>query len=288
MKKLLAIVPLMLILAACSDENSFKFNDIEKDSGKTEEVNKEEVKTETDSKEEVTPETESKDEEKEPEVTEEASTEEEVESTEDADSTEDVEEKKPNESADEAEEDGVTDGTQGEAAVVENKGLVEYMPKRGMKKVFLLDKFEIVRTVKAVKGNRLLESITFGDVETIQISEWTPTKLTMLFNNSEDTAGVTIDKFEATSAPEVYIDRLNEQTGSQAWKVVQDDLTLKVPAGTYKDVIVIEQTIISETSNQQTISRFYYAKGLGLVKEEVITKNGDNESASIMELNRIE
>jgi len=275
MKKLLAIVPLMLILAACSDENSFKFNDIEKDAGNTEEVTKEEVTTETDPK----------DEEKEPEVTEETSKEE-VESPEDVESN--VEEKTPDESADEAEEDGVTDGTQGEAAVVENKGLVEYMPKRGMKKVFLLEEFEIVREVKAVKGNRLLESITFGDVETIQISEWTPTKLTMLFNNSEDTAGVTIDKFEATSAPEVYIDMLNKQTGSQAWKVVQDDLTLKVPAGTYKDVIVIEQTIVSETSNQQTISRFYFAKGLGVIKEEVITKNGDNESASIMELNRIE
>ena len=275
MKKLLAIVPLMLILAACSDENSFKFNDIEKDAGNTEEVTKEEVTTETDPK----------DEEKEPEVTEETSKEE-VESPEDVESN--VEEKTPDESADEAEEDGVTDGTQGEAAVVENKGLVEYMPKRGMKKIFLLEDFEIVRTVKAVKGNRLLESITFGDVETIQISEWTPTKLTMLFNNSEDTAGVTIDKFQATSAPEVYIDLLNKQTGSQVWKVVQDDLTLKVPAGTYKDVLVIEQTIISETSNQQTISRFYYAKGLGVIKEEVITKNGDNESASIMELNRIE
>ena len=283
MKKLLAILPLMLILAACSDENSFKFNDIEDDSGNTEEVKKEEVTTETEPKEE----------EKEPEVTEEASTEEEetpeeVESPEDVEPTEDVEEKNPDESADEAEEDGVTDGTQGEEAVVENKGLVEYMPKRGMKKVFLLEEFEIVREVKAVKANRLLESITFGDVKTIQISEWTPTKLTMLFNNSEDTAGVTIDKFEATSAPEVYIDRLNEQKGSQAWKVVKDDLTLKIPAGTYKDVIVIEQTIISETSNQQTISRFYYAKGLGVIKEEVITKNGDNESASIMEMNRIE
>jgi len=277
MKKLLAIVPLTLMLVACSDENSFKFNDIEKESGNTEEVNKEEVTTETDPKEE----------EKEPEVTEEASTEG-IDSTEDEESSEDVEVKNPDESADDAEENGVTDGTHGEEVVVENKGLVEYMPKRGMKKFFLLEEFEIVREVKAIKANRILESITFGDVETIQISEWTPTKLTILFNNSEDTDGVTIDKFEATTAPEVYIDLLNEQTGSQAWKVVKDDLILKVPAGTYKDVIVIEQTIISETSNQQTISRFYYAKGLGVIKEEVITKNGDNESASIMEMNRIE
>ena len=279
MKKLLAIVPLALMLVACSDENenSFKFNDIEKESGSTEEVNKGEVTTETDPKEE----------EKEPEVTEEASTEG-IDSTEDEESSEDVEVKNPDESADDAEENGVTDGTHGEEVVVENKGLVEYMPKRGMKKFFLLEEFEIVREVKAIKANRILESITFGDVETIQISEWTPTKLTILFNNSEDTDGVTIDKFEATSAPEVYIDLLNEQTGSQAWKVVKDDLILKVPAGTYKDVIVIEQTIVSETSNQQTISRFYYAKGLGVIKEEVITKNGDNESASIMEMNRIE
>ena len=270
MKKLLAIVPLMLILAACSDKNSFKFNDIEKDSGNTEDVNKEEE----------TASTEPKEEEKDPEVTEEESTE--------GESTENVQEKNPDESADEAEEDSVTDSTQGEKEVVANKGLVEYMPKRAMKKIFLLEEFEIVREVKSVKANRMLESITFGDVETIQISEWTPTKLTMLFNNSEDTDGVTIDKFEATSAPEVYIDMLNEQKGSQAWKVVKDDLDLKVPAGTYKDVLVIEQTITSETSKQQTISRFYFAKGLGVIKEEVITKNGDKEEASVMEMNRIE
>ncbi|WP_019415433.1 hypothetical protein [Paenisporosarcina sp. TG20] len=251
MKKWLTIVLLILILAACSDDSSFKFNDINKESN-------------------------DKQESKEPK--------EEVVKDDGTDST--VEE--PQDSEDEAAEESVNDDTNSEQAVVENKGLVEYMPKRAIKKTFLLEEFEIVREVKSVKGNLMLESITFGDVVTKQISEWTPTKLTMLFNNSEGIKDVTIDNFESTSAPEVYIDLLNEQNGPQAWKVIDDKLTLTIPAGTYKDVIVIEQTLMSEASNQQTISRYYFAKGLGIIKEETITKNGDSETSYVMEMNKIE
>ncbi|QBP41768.1 hypothetical protein [Paenisporosarcina antarctica] len=265
MKKWLAIVPLVLILSACSDDNSFKFNDIKKESNEQEKEQPETTQPkENEASEEVVAE----------EITE-------------VDDTEVVEEQ-PKESADESEEDSVSDDTTSENEVVANKGLVVYMPKRAIKKTFLLEEFEIVREVKAVKGNRMLEFITFGDVVTKQISEWTPTKLTMLFNNAEGVEDVTIDNFEATSAPEVYIDLLNEQTGPQAWKVVEDDLTLKIPAGTYKDVMVIEQTIVSDVSKQQTITRFYFGKGLGVIKEETITTNGNNKTSYVMEMNRIE
>lgn len=260
MKKGLTIVLLILILAACSDDSSFKFNDINKDSN-----DKQESK---EPKEDVVK----------------------VDGTESTDSTDSTDStvEEPQDSGDEATEDSVSDDTNSEQAVVENKGLVEYMPKKAMKKTFLLEEFEIVREVKSVKGNLMLESITFGDVVTKQISEWTPTKLTMLFNNSEGIKDVTIENFESTSAPEVYIDLLNEQNGPQAWKVIDDKLTLTIPAGTYKDVIVIEQTLMSEASNQQTISRYYFGKGLGVIKEETITKNGDSETSYVMEMNKIE
>lgn len=275
MKKWLTIVPLVLILAACSNDNSYKFNDIKKESNETKETTEQQ-------KEQQSTTTEPKEDEALEEVVAEESTE-----GVNKDDTEVVEEQ-PKESADEAEEDSVRDDTTSEKEVVANKGLVEYMPKRAIKKTFLLEEFEIVREVKAVKGNRMLESITFGDVVTQQVSEWTPTKLTMLFNNAEGVEDVTIDNFESTSAPEVYIDLLNEQTGPQAWKVVEDDLTLKIPAGTYKDVMVIEQTIVSEASKQQTIKRFYFGKDLGVIKEETITINGNNKTSYVMEMNQIE
>lgn len=264
MKKWWAIVPLSLMLAACSDDNSFKFNDINK-----EETEDQESSTTTEPKEQESAET--VEEEQGSEVVEEDA---------------EVEETDTDESKDDAEAGTVKDDTQN--AVVENKGLVEYMPKRAIKKTFLLEEFEIVREVTAVKGNRMLETITFGDVVTKQVSEWTPTKLTMLFNNAEGVEDVTIDNFESTTAPEVYIDKLNEQKGPQAWKVLDEKRSLTLPAGSYKDVLVIEQTITSETSNQQTITRYYYGKGLGVIKEETITKNGNEETAYVMEMNKVE
>ena len=263
MKKWWAIVPLSLMLAACSDDNSFKFNDI-----KTEE-----------SQEDTSTTTETEDQESAETVEDEQGSEVEEEDAE-------VVEEEADESKEEAEAGTVKDNTQN--AVVENKGLVEYMPKRAIKKTFLLEEFEIVREVTAVKGNRMLETITFGDVVTKQVSEWTPTKLTMLFNNAEGVEDVTIDNFESTTAPEVYIDKLNEQKGPQAWKVIDEKRSLTLPAGSYKDVLVIEQTITSETSSQETITRYYYGKGLGVIKEETITKNGNEETSYVMEMNKVE
>lgn len=251
MKKWITILPLCLLLVACSDDTSFELNDISKDKTDTVEENKATVDEET----------KENDSEKNDESTGEV--------------TEEEEESDVNE-------------TNEENSVVENKGLVEYMPKRPIKKVFLLQDFEIVRQVLSVKGNRLQESITFGDVVTMQISEWSPNKMTMLFNNAEGVADVTLNNFEATAAPEVYIDLLNDHETPQAWKVVGENLTLTMPAGTYENVLVVEQSIVSETSNQETITRYYFGKGLGVIKEEMITISGENKTTDVLELNRVE
>lgn len=287
MKKLLAIVPLILLIAACSDENSFKFNEIDRNSTEIEQAD---IQPESQSEETTTPvEKDStadvvEDDDSEVNVEEETDV---VEENKDQ-ATEETTEEATEESKHNVEANAVKDEATTKEAVVENKGLVEYMPKKAMKKFFLLEGIEIVREVKEVKGNLLLESITFGDVETIQISKWTPTKLSMLFNNSEGVKDVTISNFESTTAPEVYIDLEKDLKGPQAWKVIDKSLTLKLPSGSYKDVLVIEQTITSETSDQVTISRFFYGKGLGLIKEETVTKFADSETSYSMEMNKVE
>ncbi|WP_422123970.1 hypothetical protein DHX103_03935 [Planococcus sp. X10-3] len=171
-----------------------------------------------------------------------------------------------------------------EEEVVEPAGFLAYIPAAGLVKNFEVDSFELTRTVLEVKDNKVLEEITFGDVKTIQISEWTESGMKMLYNTGE-TEGITdisIDGIEPTSEPIVMIDEANSTEGE--WLVVSKEETLELPAGTFENVTVIEQVLKSESSDQVTTLTQYFAPELGFVKEKTVITNGEKEDISEVNL----
>src|SRR5690606_31329681 len=137
-------------------------------------------------------------------------------------------------------------------------GLLAYIPAAGLVKNFEVDSFELTRTVLEVKDNKVLEEVTFGDVKTIQISEWTETGMQMLFNSGEmgGVKDISVDGLVPTSEPVVMIDEANSAEG--AWTIVSKDETLETAAGTFENVIVIEQILKSESSDQVTTFTQYF------------------------------
>lgn len=171
-----------------------------------------------------------------------------------------------------------------EEEVVEPAGLQAYIPASGLVKNFEVDSFELTRTVLEVKDNKVLEEIAFGDVKTIQITEWTENDMKMLFNTGEmeGITDISIDGLVPTSEPIVMIDEANSAEGE--WILVSKEETLELPAGTFENVVVIEQILKSESSDQVTTLTHYYAPQLGLVKEKTVVANGENEDISEVNL----
>lgn len=171
-----------------------------------------------------------------------------------------------------------------EESAVEPAGLLAYMPSTGLVKKFEVDTFELTRTVLEVKDNKALEEITFGDVKTLQISEWTENGMQMLLNSGE-TEGIkdiSIDGLTATSEPIVMIDEANSTEGE--WVIVSSNEMLETQAGTFENVIVIEQVLKSDSSDQVTTFTQYFAPELGFVKETTTITNGENEDVSEVNL----
>jgi len=193
--------------------------------------------------------------------------------------TEQVEENTATEKAEEKSES--TESTS-EDTTEELQGVELYMPERQMKKIFKSDEFEIIREVEAIEGNLVLEKVTFGDVEVVQVSEWTESTMKLLFNGPNESDQITLGNYPKSAAPEVLVDK--SASSSANWKIKEEGLTLDMQGQQYKDVLLIEQSITSETSDQVTITRYALGKGLGIIKEEQIVRSGKTEKQYITEL----
>ncbi|MGK7376439.1 hypothetical protein ACSFXN_01285 [Planococcus sp. 1R117A] len=171
-----------------------------------------------------------------------------------------------------------------EVGAVDPEGLQVYMPEQGLVKNFEVDTFEVVREVKQVEENKALEIITFGDVKTVQISEWTESTMDMLLETSELTGvkDLSLEGLVPMESPVSMINEANQAEGE--WQITGTSETLETPAGTFEDVLVITQTLKSDTSDQVTTISNYYAPSLGLIQEQTTVTNGDNVHESKMEL----
>ena len=187
-----------------------------------------------------------------------------------------------NTATEKAEEESESTESTNEDTTEELQGVELYMPERQMKKIFKSDEFEIIREVEAIEGNLVLEKVTFGDVEVVQVSEWTESTMKLLFNGPNESDKITLGNYPKSAAPEVLVDK--SANSSANWKVKEEGLTLDMQGQQYKDVLLIEQSITSETSDQVTITRYALGKGLGIIKEEQIVRSGKTEKQYITEL----
>lgn len=181
-------------------------------------------------------------------------------------------------------EEVVEESTEVEETVAEPVGLEAYMPSEGLVKNFEVDSFELTRKVLELKKNKVLEEITFGDVKTVQVTQWSEDNMKMLYNTgaTEGITDISIDGLIPTSEPEVMIDAANSTEGE--WIVTNMEETLETPAETFENVIVIEQTFKSESSDQVTTLTHYYAPEIGFVKEKTVITNGESEEVSEVNL----
>lgn len=171
-----------------------------------------------------------------------------------------------------------------EVGAVDPVGIQEYMPTKGLVKKFEVDSFEVVREATQVEENKVLEMITFGDVKTVQISEWTESGMNMLLETSELSGiqDISLEGLVPMDAPVSMINEANQAEGE--WQITGTSEKLETPAGTFEDVLVITQTLKSDTSEQVTTISNYFAPSLGLVQEQTTVKMGDNVQESKMEL----
>lgn len=171
-----------------------------------------------------------------------------------------------------------------EVGAVEPVGMQVYMPTEGLVKNFKVDSFDVVRETKQVEENKVLEVITFGDVKTAQISEWTESGMKMLLETSElsGVKDISLEGLVPMDSPITLIDEANQTEGE--WQVTGTSETLETPAGTFEDVLVVTQTLKSETSDQVTSISYYYAPSFGLIQEKNTIENGGTVQESKVEL----
>lgn len=171
-----------------------------------------------------------------------------------------------------------------EVGAVEPVGVQVYMPTEGLVKKFQVDSFDVIRETQQVEENKVLEVITFGDVKTVQISQWTESGMQMLLETSElsGVKDISIEGLVPMDSPTTLIDEANQAEGE--WQVTGTSETLETPAGTFEDVLVVTQTLTSETSDQVTTTSYYYAPSLGLIQEQTTVEYGETVQESKVEL----
>lgn len=168
--------------------------------------------------------------------------------------------------------------------VTDPTGIQLYMPELGLVKKFQVEDFELTREVLEVSGNQVLEEITFGEAATIEVTEWTESSMNMLIETSEleGERDISIEGLVPMSAPVVMIDEANSTEGE--WIITSNGETLETQAGTFEDVLVVEQVLKSESSDQVTTMTRYFAPGLGFIQEKTVVANGDDKQESVVEL----
>jgi hypothetical protein len=161
--------------------------------------------------------------------------------------------------------------------------LKEYRPKVGEKRTYTNAGEEIyVHEVIAENEEFIQITVSLSGAPTTQIYRWTNEEITLVHEMAGRQDPELIQAFVPMEFPEIFMD-LN---GQAEWQLVQEDMTVTVPSGTYSDVIAIRKTT-DEVVGADTIYTRYFSPGMGLIKEtyEVTGEHGYKDEAN---LDRIE
>ncbi|MCA1021034.1 hypothetical protein [Halobacillus litoralis] len=285
----------VLLVSACSGTDVDQADQLEEPENSETETTEDEAASEETPSEESEEEAEPAEEEpsEETPVEEEPSTEEPPTEEEPADKEEDhtesdtteapEEEEEPEESA-EPEEDTVesaSNDSEDTEASGSSAGLKAYMPKGPMTKTFTQDEdYQVVHEVVDVNDRFVQQIVTFGDMVTLQILEFTEGRISVVHqeSNPEDTSSQ-LDSFEAHETIDVLVDA----TGSSAkFQILDEAQTTSTPYGEFENVFVVQRM-----SGSDVTSMYHYAPDYGLIREKVEDK-GDNGYTMTSELTEIQ
>ncbi|MFC0525292.1 hypothetical protein ACFFGV_17050 [Pontibacillus salicampi] len=170
-----------------------------------------------------------------------------------------------------------------------SKGLNTYRPEEGMTKTFIQDdQYEITFNIVATNNTHLQRVIRFGDIETLEILKWVENDVSVVYKeeNPENTKDQ-LDSFETFEPPETIIDLKQKGEGKKdEWQITKENATVELPYKKLDNVIVVQKTQTSSSSNKKSILTRYYAEGLGMVKETRET-DGSNGFKSVAELQSV-
>ncbi|MEC3884088.1 hypothetical protein VKA52_10165 [Halobacillus sp. HZG1] len=282
MKKLLTIMlSVAFILSACAadvDPESLENDQADQDTSEASEEPPAEAEK-TEDPESVENESESKEQEEESAVTTEPEDEED-----NTDSGEEAASEDPAVEAEEPEEDTVeasaNEGSSEEETKEEqtsNVGLKAYMPKKPMTKTFMQnDEYKAVYEIVDIQGNYVQQVITFGDMVTLQVLQWTEGTVSVVYEefNPEDTASM-LDGFKPVETVDVLIDVTQSSQSDSSFKLIDDKQTTSTPVRDFENVLVVQKIEKADSSGAEVRSTFHYAPDYGLIKEKIEDK-GEN------------
>ncbi|GEN54652.1 DUF4050 domain-containing protein [Halobacillus faecis] len=280
MKKLLTIMlSVAFILSACAAEvDPESLETDQADQGAAVEFEEEPAEAEE------TQQTEKAEEENEAKEQEESTASTEPEEEKNTDSGEAAASEDSDEGTEEPEEDTVEasgDETSSEEETKEeqtsNVGMKAYMPKEPMTKTFMQnDEYEAVYEIVDIQGNYVQQVITFGDMVTLQVLEWTEGTVSVVYEeyNPEDTASM-LDGFEPVETVNVLMDVTQSSQSDSSFKLIDENQTTSTPVREFENVLVVQKIEKADSSGAEVRSTFHYAPDYGLIKEKVEDK-GEN------------
>ncbi len=170
-----------------------------------------------------------------------------------------------------------------------NKGFNQYRPKEGLEKTFVQDEeYELTYNTVAVNNTLVQRVVKFGDIVTLQILKWTSDGASIVYQEqSPKSTKNQLDSYDPYEPPVKIVNMNKKGKGTkEQWEVINTDKQVKVPYKTLDHVVVVRQTLTSESSGNKTVVTDYYAKDLGLIKETREVK-GNNGYTSKSELERV-
>ncbi|QOR66359.1 hypothetical protein IM538_21760 [Cytobacillus suaedae] len=156
----------------------------------------------------------------------------------------------------------------------------EYRPKVGEKRTYTNSGEEIyVHEIVAENEEYVQVIVSLSGAPTTQIYRWTNDEYALVHEAAGRQSPELIEAFVPMEFPEIFIDL---EDGQAEWQVIDENLTITVPKGTFEKVIAIQKTT-DEVAGADTIYTRYFAPAMGLVKEtyEVIGEHGYKDEANL-------
>lgn len=158
-------------------------------------------------------------------------------------------------------------------------GYKDYRPDVGTKRTFTENGTEMFSEEIIAENDEYIQIlVSIGGSETTEIYKWTDDEITLVLqsNEIENPTENILETFQRNEHQDKII-------GLDAnWNVVDSNLNLTVPSGTYNSVIAVEK-VTEEVVGEKTTYKRYYAPGSGLIKEivEVTGENGYKGESSL-------
>jgi hypothetical protein len=188
-------------------------------------------------------------------------------------SNEEAEEESTEEPAAEEDQDSSSEKEKEEVNLL----LQQLKPEKNMIKTFENKDFSLTETIVDHNDTHVQRVFKVGEMVTLQILKWDQDAIQVVYEESspKDPKESKLSNFKPNKEMQPMADISRKGKGeTPQWEIISENETLEVPFDTYKNVVVVRNTV--KAGNKDTINTIYYAPGIGMIKEvyEDTGKNG--------------